>query len=119
MNKEKLKKFFHGKTVRIVLICVAALLLLLIVWKVFFPKSKSTSASNLMTDDEVRLSALLSEVEGVDNVTVYIRKSEGVPVSAVVLFWGKDSILTRTYLTDMTAKALGIAQRDVLIQPAN
>ena len=120
MKKEKFKKFLQSKTTRIIILCIAALLLLIIVWKVFFPKSsKSTSAANLMTEDEVRLSTLLVEIDGVDEVTVFIRKEEGNPVSAVVLFRGQDSILVRTYLTEMTAKALGIAQRDVLIQPAN
>ena len=119
MNREKLKKLIHSKTTRIILICVAALLLLLLIWKVFFPKTKTATVANLMTDEEMRLSAILSEIEGVDETTVYIRKADGIPVSAVVIFWGRDSILVRTYLTDMTAKALGIAQRDVLVQPAN
>ena len=120
MNREKLKKLMQSKTLRIVLVCIAALLLLLVTWKVFSPKQTgtATTAAYQMTAEEARLSAILSEIEGVKEATVYIRTADGVPVSAVVLFWGQDSILTRTYLIDVTSRALGIAARDVLVQPA-
>lgn len=119
--KEGLKKLFQNKTFRIVLICVAALLLLFAVWKVFFGgggKAKATSGGYTPTDLETRLSQILSEIEGVGQTTVMIGEENGVPVSAIVVFKGEDGILTRMRVIEATANALSIPPTDVLVYPS-
>ncbi|MDE6059393.1 MAG: hypothetical protein K2G44_05055 [Clostridia bacterium] len=117
--KERLQKLFHNRTFRIVLICVAALLLLLAVWRIFFPsKAQSTSGSYKPTELESRLSQILSEIDGVGQTTVMIGEENGVPVSAIIVFDGADAILTRMRVIEAAANALGIPQTDVLVYPS-
>lgn len=112
---EGLKKLLRSRTTRIFLLCLAALLLLLAVWKVFFQTSPS---SYTPTEREARLCELLSGVEGIGNTTAMITEEDGVPVSAVVIFEGADSILTRMRVIDITAAALNLDRTKVQIYPA-
>lgn len=115
---KNLKSLWKNKTVRIVGIAILSLALLLAVWKVFFGKSKPASAEYEPTADEIRLSVILSEIEGVENATVMIAERDGVPVSAIVVFSGEDGILVRTRIIEATARALAIEAREVLVYPA-
>lgn len=115
--KEKIKEFFGKKGVRIVLVLLIALALLLAVWKVFFPRSEETSYR--ATEEETRLSALLSQIDGVEEASVMIDEREGTAVGAVVVFRGEDGILVRSRLIEAAARALGIESRDVLVYPSN
>ena len=92
MNREKLKSFFSDKTVRAIALALLALLLLFAAWKVFF-SGNTSSVSH--TEEELRLSAVLGQIEGVGDVDVMITTSDGTAVSAVVVCKGADSILTR------------------------
>ena len=120
MKKSDFKQFFRNKTVRIVLICLAAFLLLIAVWRVFFNSSSAYTAANgyLPTDRETRISVLLSQIEGVDDATVMIAEEGGTPVSAVIVFKGADGFLTRMRVIEATANALSIPPEKVLIYPA-
>lgn len=107
---------FKNKTFRLVLIGLAALLLLVLVWAVFFPKkSEDVSA----TEREVRLKALLEELNGVEEATVMITEREGEPVAAVILFEGEDGILIRTRMMEIAARALSLRTQDICVYPAN
>lgn len=112
------KELYKNKTVRIVLLCLLALVLLLAVWKVFFRKDVTTSGYT-PTAQESRLSILLSEIEGVKGTTVMITERDGIPVSAVVVFQGEDGILIRTRIMEVAASALSLHTRDILVYPAN
>ena len=114
MTLNELKK---NKTFRIIAILVAALLLLLAVWAVFF--KKGSSGTYAPTEAEARLSILLNEIEGVQKTTVMITERDGLPVSAVVVFEGEDGILIRSRLIEASAKALSLNARDILVYPAN
>ena len=107
MTLNELKK---NKTFRIIAILVAALLLLLAVWAVFF--KKGSSGTYAPTEAEARLSILLNEIEGVQKTTVMITERDGLPVSA-------DGILIRSRLIEASAKALSLNARDILVYPAN
>lgn len=102
------------------LICVAALLLLFAVWKVFFGgnSSKAASGGYKPTELETRLSQILSEIEGAGQTTVMVGEENGVPVSAIVVFKGEDGILVRMRLIEATANALSIPPTDVLVYPS-
>lgn len=114
MNREKLKNLLSDKTVRAILLALLALVLLFAVWKVFFSGAAETSSVS-HTDQELRLSAVLGQIEGVGDVEVMITTSDGVPVSAIVIFQGADSILARMRVIDVTSAALGIGRGNVLV----
>lgn len=118
MGGDRIKKLLKSRSARIILLCLAALLLLLAVWKVFFDMG-SASSSYQPTEREARLCQLLSGVEGIESATAMITEKDGIPVSAIVIFDGADSILTRIRVIDITAGALGIERKNVQIYPAN
>ncbi len=120
MKKTNLKELLRNKTVRIVLICLAALLLLIAVWRVFFVKDQKTYSVNgyVPTELELRLSALLSQIDGVGQTTVMIGEEKGSPVNAVVIFSGADGFVTRMRVIEVTANALAIDPNRVLVYPA-
>ena len=120
MKKADLKQFFRNKTVRIVLICLVAFLLLIAVWRVFFTSTSSVGAGNVYqpTDRETRISVLLSRIEGVDGATVMITEEDGTPVGAVIVFEGAGGFVTRMRVIEATATALAIPPEKVLVYPA-
>lgn len=113
-----IKRVWRSRTVKIVLIVLAALLLLFAVWKVFFPPSGAAESAYLPTEREARLACLLKEVEGIDDATAMITEENGRAVSAVIVFHGKDSILIRSRVLDIASAALGIAKANVQVYPA-
>ena len=118
--KENLKKIFQNKTFRVILIFVAALLLLFAVWKVFFGGESGTQTSGKynQTELEIRLSKILSEIDGVGQTTVMVSEKDGVPVSAIIVFDGADGFLTRMRVIEAAANALNIPPTDVLVYPS-
>ncbi len=121
MAGEGIGKLLKNRTVRVVLLVVAAVLLLLAVWLVFFPDGGGTTAASgsyTPTEREARLSRLLEEVEGVGDVTAMITEEDGVPVGAIVVFGGADSILTRMRVLDITSAALHLNKKYVQVYPA-
>ena len=114
MKKEQLKEFFANKTVRIVLLCVAALALLLAVWKVFF-NAGSSASGYAATEEEARLSTLLEKIDGVEEATVMVSKAEDGTKSVVVVFDGTDGILTRLRITEVVSSAMNIPASSVLV----
>lgn len=114
--KEKFLKLWNNKTVRILFICIAALFLLLAVWKVFFGGDSASPYSQ--SEEEKRLCRLLESVEGVNGATVMITEEGGCAVSAVIVFNGADSLLTRMRVIDITASALNLAKGNILVYPA-
>ena len=117
MTTEKIKEFFKNKTVRIVLICLLALILLLVSYRVFASGEGETSGYT-PTAREERLIELLKHIEGVDDATVMITEENGSPVGAIILFDGTDGLLVRMRILEISAVALGINQRDVLVYPS-
>ena len=119
--KESLQKLFRNKTFRMVAVCVAALLLLLAVWLVFFARegdTKETAGGYQSTALEEKLSLLLAQIEGVGDTTVMIAEEDGVPMSAIVVIKGDDGFLTRMRVIEVTASALNISPTDVLVYPS-
>lgn len=117
MNRESVKKFFSNKTTKTVLVLLAALVLLFAVYKVFFPPKKNASGY-APTEQEQRLSTILSRIDGVSDATVMIGEEEGIAVSAVIVFSGDDSILTRIRVVDAASGALGIKKENIRVYPA-
>ncbi len=117
--KQTLAAVRENKTARILLLAGAALLLLLTCWLVFGNRQAQDASGYVPTDREARLSALLSEVDGAGEVTVLISEEGNTATGAVVLFDGEDGILVRLRLTQIVARALGIAENRVLVCPSD
>ena len=118
MKKESVQKFFTNKTVRTVLILLIALLLVFAVYRVFFKKEAADTGVYEATALEERLARILSGIDGVGNATVMVSEENGKAVSAVIVFDGADSILTRIRVIDAAAIALGISREYILVYPA-
>ncbi len=108
------KKLFENKTMRAVLFCLVALLLLFAVWRVFFAGS-GEAASYDETEAEARISALLERVEGIEEASVMVVEEEGEAVSCIVVFRGEDSILSRIRILDIASSALGLPKERVQV----
>ena len=117
MKKESVKNFFNNKTARTVFILLIALLLVFAIYRVFFKKESSSEVYEATALEE-RLSQILSRIDGVGNASVMVSEEEGKAVSAVIVFRGADSILTRIRVIDAASGALGIERDKVLVYPA-
>lgn len=117
MNKESVKKFFNNKTARTVFVLIVALLLVFAIYRVFFNKESSSEVYEA-TELEERLSKILSRIDGVGDASVMVSEEEGKAVSAVIVFCGADSILTRIRVIDAASGALGIGRDKVMVYPA-
>ena len=119
MSENSVKKLFASKTVRIIALCVIALLLLLAVYLVFFRKDAAVETGTYQpTAQESRLSALLVRIEGIDRATVMIGEENGEPKSVVVVFEGVDSLITRMRIMEVASSTLRIDRGQVLVYPA-
>lgn len=119
-DMKSVRELWANRTFRILAIAAAALILLIACWLVFgHESSSSVSGTFPATQEEERLAAVLSEVEDAGNVRVLITQEDGAAVGAVVLFDGMDGILVRLRLTQITAKALNIAENRVLVCPSD
>ncbi len=117
---KSVRELWANRTFRILAIAAAALILLIACWLVFGRESTSSVSGTFpATQEEERLAAVLSEVEDAGNVRVLITQEDGAAVGAVVLFDGTDGILVRLRLTQITAKALNIAENRVLVCPSD
>ncbi|MDE6274077.1 MAG: hypothetical protein K2L87_03410 [Clostridiales bacterium] len=114
MNGERIRKLFANKTVRLVALLLAALLLLLVIWQVFFAEKSSARG----TEAEQKLVSILERIDGVDSVSVLIGEEDGMPVSAIVVLGGADSLMARSRVVDATAAALSIEKNKIQVYPA-
>ena len=106
------KKVLENRTVRIVLFCVLALLLLAAIWRVFFA-GESAAGSYDETEKEARISAMLERVDGIEDASVMIVEEDGRAVSAIVVYSGEDSILSRMRILEIASSALGLPKEKV------
>ena len=69
-----------------------------------------------MNGEESKLCAVLSEIDGVGKINVYINADEaGEATGAILVFEGADSLSVRMDVLDATALALGIDKKNILI----
>lgn len=108
------KKVLENRTARIVLFCVLALLLLAAIWRVFFA-GESAVGSYDETEKEARISAMLERVEGIEDASVMIVEEDGRAVSAIVVYSGEDSILSRMRILEIASSALGLPKKKVQV----
>ncbi|MBQ9276631.1 MAG: hypothetical protein IJ226_03460 [Clostridia bacterium] len=66
------------------------------------------SASSVMTEEETRLSAVLSQIDGAGAVSAMITKHNDETVGVIVICEGAKDISVRLRVLDATATALGV-----------
>ena len=108
------KKVLENRTARIVLFCVLALLLLAAIWRVFFAE-EGAAGSYDETEKEARISAMLERIEGIEDASVMIVEEDGRAVSAIVVYSGVDSILSRMRILEIASSALGLSKERVQV----
>lgn len=109
--------FLKNRNMRIVLVCIGALMLLLLVWQ-FFSEDKTGNDKDILTENELKITKLLCQLDYIDHAYVAIAEDEGVPVNAVVFFDGNDSILARVQILEITSSILKIDKKNIQIYPA-
>lgn len=109
----ELKKLFKSKTAKIIALCLLSIVLLFAIYRVFFTQEENYKP----TERESRLCRLLGEVEGVGAAEAYVEEEGGIPVSAIVVFEGADSILTRMRVMEISAKVLNLSKSCVQVYP--
>lgn len=112
----KLTARFKSRTAKIVLMALLGAALLFAAWKVF---GSSGSAGFEPTKQEARLAGLLEQLEGVTSARAMIAEEGGRAVSAIVLFEGENSLLTRSRILDIASAALGLPKAKVQVFAGN
>lgn len=109
-----IKALFEHRTTKILLLAIGALVLLLLIWKVFFVGERELYSSGA-TEQEGRIAEMLRKLNGIDRAYVMISEENGAPVSAIVFFEGDDSILVRIHILDVTSSALNIEKKNIQV----
>lgn len=109
---QKLKEIKNVRIIAAVFIIAVALLIYSTVTTAKQKKADVTSSAGVvMTSDEQRLSAILSNVAGAGKVEAMITSVDGKISGVIVVADGADSITVRLKLLDATATALGVDKR--------
>lgn len=114
---DRIRALLRSGKIRAALLGIGAVLLLVLVFRVFF-STEGAAETYVPTERESRICRLLEEVEGVKRATVMVTEEEGVAVSAIVVFEGADSILTRMRVLGIVSSALRIDGNKVQVYPA-
>ena len=75
----------------------------------------TTSVSSVMTSDEQRLSAILSNIVGAGKVETMITSTDGKVTGVLVIAEGADDITVRLRLMEAAATALGVSKSIVSV----
>lgn len=78
-------------------------------------QAQTTATQSLENDEEARLSAILSNLEGAGNVQTMITKSNGEISGVLVIADGAKNPLTRVRLMQACASALGISEDKICV----
>ncbi len=108
-NSGFFKKLKSIKNLRIIIIIFIIAIGLIIYSSVMTSLSaKDDGATSVMTSDEQRLSAILSNIDGAGEVETMITQSDGKIVGVIVIADGARDIAVRLRLMDAASTALGI-----------
>ncbi len=109
-----LKKLRESKNIQIIALIFIIAVGLIIYSSVMTAKSDARdSSASVMTAEEQRLSAALSNIEGAGRVETMITSQRDVVVGVIVIAEGADSITVRLRLLDAAATALGVSKQIV------
>ena len=101
-------------------IIIVVLLLAVLIGTVYIidkGKSKTTStvASSAKSETEVKLTGILSNIDGVGKTDVMITEEEGKIVGVVIVCEGADNLMTRSNILNAVSTALNIDKKNIAI----
>lgn len=104
-----------GRIKDVLLLSALALLLIFAVWKIFYTGDKTSPTTVTGSEEEQKLCALLSEIDGVGEVRVIINQNEDGTQSVVVVCEGADDLRVNMNVREAVAAALGTEEKSVKI----
>ncbi len=119
-NKEKreaFSRFLKERRKELLIIFALALVLGFAVWRVFYDDTENVSVGQTATQTETerKLSALLTEIDGVGDAEVMICETEDGVKSVVVVCSGAGNLQVVMDIREAVAAALGTDEKSVKI----
>ena len=101
-------------------IIIVVLLIVILIGAVFLiDKGKKTSSTSAVNSEksatEVKLTGILSNIEGVGNTDVMITENEGEILGVVIVCEGANNIMTRSNILNAVSTALNIDKKIIAI----
>lgn len=123
MNKDEIKgvpsgrrALRNGRFKDILLLCALALILLIAVWIIFYGEDDQTSlTATTGSENEIKVSRLLQEIDGVGEASVMICETEEGVESVVVVCEGANDLQVIMNVREAVAAALGTEEKAVKI----
>ena len=112
---QKRKFFISGKLKDVFIIAVLAIVLIIAVWRIFAKDSASTQTNITLSENEQKVSRLLSSIEGVGEAEVMICETEEGVQSVVVVCEGANDLHVIMNVREAVATALGTQEKAVKI----
>ncbi len=105
-----------SRTKDVLIIAVLAIFLVVVVYRVFYGQTDiQNTATNVMSETEKRISALIEEMDGVGDADVMISEDEDGAIGAVVVCQGANDLNVILRLREAIATALNIQEKNVKI----
>lgn len=110
-----LTEWFKDKK-KIIVVVLLIILLIAAVFLFFGGESNTSVLGDAMkSDTELRLTALLESMDGIDSVEVMVTEDEGVVTGVVVVCDGADRIMIRNDILNVVSTALNINKNIIAI----
>lgn len=110
---KKLKGIKNLQIIVVIFIIAVSLIIYSTVMTHTNTKTTESTVSSVMTSDEQRLSAILSNIVGAGKVDAMITTDNGKITGVLIIADGADDITVRLRLLDATATALGVSKNIV------
>ena len=110
---KKIKSIKNLQIIAVVFIIAVALIIYSTVMTSKSNGDTQTAVSTVMTTDEQRLSAILSNIDGAGKVETMITKQGDTVMGVLVIADGASDILVRVRLIEAAATALGVEKKVV------
>lgn len=108
-----LKRIITTRAAKIFLCILGAFLLLFLIKSAFF--DEKSAENSVKTEEEARICAILQEIDGVDSAEILVSRKDSGRVSAVVVYRGEDSLMTRNHIVSVVENALQAECENVLV----
>lgn len=123
MNKDEMRRappnrrvVRNGRLKDILLLSALALVLIVAVWIIFYGQDDKTSlTATTGSENEIKVSKLIQEIEGVGEASVMICETENGVESVVVVCEGANDLQVIMNVREAVAAALGTEEKAVKI----
>lgn len=118
---KKLLEFFKSQK-KILLIAVLLVAFILLAFLLYGGKNKVTSASSLDANksaSEIKLTRILSGIEGVGQTEVMINDGENGVEGVIIVCEGANNLMTRNDIINAVSTALNVSKNNIAIYAMN